>query len=241
MFTDATFDSQPAERSRRAFATLTSFGLQAILVTCMLMLPLFYTQVLPFAPPVSTLLTVPHGDPDPPPPQPQQPPSGSPGGQGGYHHTAWIVPIHIPLGVHNGPDPGTPLPPDIGPIGEGWSGAGPYVPYATGPGPVPVMPRKPDPPKPIKLSHMSEGSLIYRVEPPYPPMAKIAGVQGPVELAAVIGRDGRIENLQVLSGHPLLVRAAVDAVAKWRYKPYLLNDAAVEVETRITMNFILSH
>jgi periplasmic protein TonB len=61
-----------------------------------------------------------------------------------------------------------------------------------------------------------------------------------VVLKAVISRDGTIENLQVLSGHPMLVRAAVDAVRQWRYRPYLLNGEAVEVETQITVNFVLS-
>ena len=239
MFTDATFDSLSTQSYRRGWATLTSFGLQAILVTCLMMLPLYYTQVMPLVSPPSIVLTVPHGNPQPTPPPQQQPPTGNPGGGGGYH-TAWTMPIQIPIHTYTGPDAGPVTPPDIGPIGP-YTATGPYVPGATGPGPAPVMPRRPDPPKPIKLSHMSEGSLIYRLEPPYPIIAKTAGIQGPVELAAMIGRDGRIENLQVVSGHPLLVRAALDAVSKWRYRPYILNDEAVEVETRITVNFILSH
>ncbi len=65
-------------------------------------------------------------------------------------------------------------------------------------------------------------------------------VQGQVVLRAMISREGTIENLQVLSGHPMLVRAAVDAVRQWRYRPYLLNGEPVEVETEVRVNFILS-
>ena len=58
-------------------------------------------------------------------------------------------------------------------------------------------------------------------------------------LRAIISRDGAIENLQVLSGHPMLVPAAVDAVRQWRYRPYVLNGEPVEVETEVTVNFVL--
>jgi protein TonB len=84
-----------------------------------------------------------------------------------------------------------------------------------------------------------EGNLIRRVQPTYPVPAKAAGIQGTVLLKAIIGRDGKIEKVQVLTGHPLLVKAAVDAVSQWLYRPYLLNDQAVEVETEVTVNFIL--
>jgi len=87
---------------------------------------------------------------------------------------------------------------------------------------------------------MSEGSLIHRVQPGYPGPAKIARVQGQVVLAAIISKDGSIENLRVLKGHPLLVGAAVEAVRQWRYRPYILNREPVEVETQVTVNFSLS-
>jgi protein TonB len=71
-------------------------------------------------------------------------------------------------------------------------------------------------------------------------MARQARVQGQVVLRAMISREGTIENLQVLSGHPMLVRAAVDAVRQWRYRPYVLNGEPVEVETEVKVNFVLS-
>jgi protein TonB len=84
-----------------------------------------------------------------------------------------------------------------------------------------------------------EGSLIRRVLPVYPYPAKMAHVQGPVVLAATISKAGAIEDLHVLSGHPLLVGAAMEAVRQWRYCPYILNHEPIEVETQITVNFTL--
>jgi protein TonB len=86
-----------------------------------------------------------------------------------------------------------------------------------------------------------EGSLIRKVQPTYPPLAKSARIQGPVVLFAVISRSGTIDNLQVLSGHPMLVQAAIDAVQQWRYRPYILNQEPIEVETQITINFVLGN
>ena len=84
------------------------------------------------------------------------------------------------------------------------------------------------------------GNLVNRVRPDYPYAAKVAHVQGEVVLAAVIGKDGTIENLRVIAGHPMLVRAALEAVSRWRYRPYILNGEPVEVETQIMVNFNLS-
>jgi periplasmic protein TonB len=93
-----------------------------------------------------------------------------------------------------------------------------------------------DSPKRI-VSQLDEGQLVNRVEPVYPHIAAISGIQGQVKLHAIIGRDGRIQSLNAISGHPLLLRAALDAVEQWRYRPYMLNGERVEVETFITVNF----
>jgi protein TonB len=90
------------------------------------------------------------------------------------------------------------------------------------------------------VSHWAEGNLIYRVQPVYPTLAKQARVQGSVELRAIISKAGTIENLVVVRGHPMLSAAAIQAVQQWRYRPYLLNSQPVEVETEITVNFLLS-
>ena len=87
------------------------------------------------------------------------------------------------------------------------------------------------------VSILTEAQLVNRVEPVYPHMATITGIQGQVKLHAIIARDGSIQSLNAISGHPLLVRAALEAVGQWRYRPYYLNGEAVEVETFITVNF----
>jgi protein TonB len=95
-------------------------------------------------------------------------------------------------------------------------------------------------PKRIAISTgISEGLLLHRVEPEYPLIAKRARVEGIVRLKAIISREGVIENLQVIDGHPLLVPSAMEAARQWRYRPYLLNGNAVEVETFISVHFLL--
>jgi TonB family protein len=96
-------------------------------------------------------------------------------------------------------------------------------------------------PQQVQVSQgVSQGLLIYRVQPTYPPPALQARVQGTVVLQALIGKDGTIQNLTVISGHPMLIQAAMDAVKQWRYKPYLLNGEPVLVRTTINVNFVLS-
>ena len=88
---------------------------------------------------------------------------------------------------------------------------------------------------------VSEANLIYRVQPVYPPLAKTTHVEGTVEFTAIISKQGTIENLQLLHGHPLLVNAAREAILQWRYRPTLLNGEPVEVITDIVVKFTLSH
>jgi protein TonB len=78
------------------------------------------------------------------------------------------------------------------------------------------------------------------VQPEYPIEARYARIQGQVLLRAVISKDGSIEGLTLISGHPMLAPAAIDAVRQWRYKPYLLMGNPVEVDTEILVNFTLS-
>lgn len=82
-------------------------------------------------------------------------------------------------------------------------------------------------------------NLLTRVQPVYPPLARQTRVSGTVRLRVTIGKDGAVQQLEVLSGHPLLVQSAMDAVKQWRYKPTLLNGAPVEVDTEIDVNFSL--
>jgi periplasmic protein TonB len=79
--------------------------------------------------------------------------------------------------------------------------------------------------------------LMYKVVPEYPAVARITGVQGEVKLHAIIGMDGTIQSLTVTSGPDMFRDAAIKAVQQWRYRPYLLNGHAIEVETIITVSF----
>jgi protein TonB len=83
--------------------------------------------------------------------------------------------------------------------------------------------------------------LIKKPTPSYPPLAKQARIQGTVKFTAIIGKDGTIQNLTLVSGHPLLVQSAQDAVKQWVYQPTLLNGEPVEVVTEIDVNFTLSN
>jgi protein TonB len=89
-------------------------------------------------------------------------------------------------------------------------------------------------------SGVQSGLLVRKVNPTYPPLARQARIQGAVILQAQISKDGNIINLQLISGHPMLAPAAIEAVKQWKYKPYLLNGEPVEVETQVQVNFTLA-
>ena len=96
-------------------------------------------------------------------------------------------------------------------------------------------------PQKVRVSSgVAQGLLIHQVTPKYPSLARQARIQGTVVLQAVIGKDGSVQNLRVLSGHSMLTQAAMDAVKQWRYKPYYVNGEPVEADTQINVNFNLS-
>lgn len=240
MFADSLLETPWAQRSRRGWTTLTSFGVQALVASSLFVIPLIRTialpQMRPLSPPVS--LAPPSG---PPPASSHQQSRAI--SKGNISDTILIEPRRIPLVVPNVGE-------DVGPAE--LSPTGPYVPDSTGSGDPngllnsigngakPLIPPPPAAAQILRLSHMSEGDLIHKVQPEYPPLARSARIQGLVVLQAVISKRGTIENLRVITGHPMLVRAAIDAVSQWRYRPYVLNNAPVEVETQITVNFSLS-
>lgn len=242
MFAESLIETSWAQRSRRSWTTLTSFGIQAITIGALLMIPLLSNVVLPAVRTVSTPISMGRRDPGPVPLQPTR----------GFHSNVVeiipnvhqiMMPRYIPHGITQGPDSGPVGPafgdPTIGDILPFSPSVGPALPIS---GIRPIVPIHPAVNvKPLRISSMLQGSLVHRVEPAYPPLAKAARVQGPVVLEAVISKTGTIENLQLISGHPLLAPAAIDAVRQWRYKPYILNEEAIEVETQITVNFTLSN
>ena len=116
-----------------------------------------------------------------------------------------------------------------------------------------VAPPPPPPPPPVKVADITPkqikvGGNVQAANlnasqghaRQYPALAKSARIQGTVRFTAVIGKDGTIQNLQLISGHPMLVQSATEAVKQWVYKPTLLNGEPVEVITQIDVNFTLS-
>jgi periplasmic protein TonB len=240
MFADSLLDSALISRSHRGWTTLISFSMQALLVAALLMLPLLYTEGLP-----SLHLMRPEVI-GPPPSQGRAPRIEPSHGRNFVLKSAsglvLTPPQQIPKGVVPETDVSVGPPPELategGPSGPSGSGVPTGVLNSTGDANVIAMPPRPVHHPPI--SHWMEGNLVHRVQPEYPPLAVQTRTQGQVVLHAIISREGAIEKLQVVSGHPLLVRAALEAVRQWRYRPYVLNGEPVEVETQVTVNFVLS-
>lgn len=137
------------------------------------------------------------------------------------------------------PQTAAPLPSDFGPeepTGFPISGA-------FGLGSPPVAPPKPAA-APVRVVRRSEndeeGQLLRRVIPAYPEIARLARISGTVELLVLVGRDGRVKYVQVLSGSPLLAASAKAGVEQWRYRPTILDGQAIEVETHVTVHFVLN-
>jgi TonB family protein len=134
--------------------------------------------------------------------------------------------------------------PGIGAGGfDGPPGNGPAILGALGDASPTMEIRKPTPPPhpaPLLVSEgVMEASLIHKVQPSYPAIARAIHLAGTVRLRAIIAADGSVSQVEVISGNPLLVQPAVAAVREWRYRPTRLNGQAVEVETLITVNFVL--
>lgn len=92
----------------------------------------------------------------------------------------------------------------------------------------------------MKVSQgVSQGLILRKVSPDYPSQARQLRIEGIVQLEATVAKDGSVKEIKVVGGHPILARAAVEAVKQWKYKPYLLNGSPVEIETQISVNFKL--
>ena len=245
MFADSPWGAGWANRSHRGWTTLISFALEALAVGMSLLFPLIHPENLPplqWSSPwvAARTLVAPAAAGDTPLTHllHARPQHGAGAGM--------VAPSHIPTAIAAPDENKMPEAPNPGsgdgvlnsiPFGSGRSG----VPDSVGIAAVAVPPVHHDVEQPHPVSHMMEGNLIHRVQPVYPLVARQAGIQGTVVLQAVISRSGAVENLEAVSGHPMLVKAAMDAVRQWRYRPYFLNDQPVEVETQVTVIFILSH
>lgn len=240
MFADLLSESEWSNHSHRGWTTLVSFAVQALGLGCLLLLPLFYTQGLPKLALIGRILA-----PAPPPAaSPALPRSSSTTPQSNLMGNTLISPQQIPPMVRMLTDVAPPAPmadPYAVGVSHGFGDPHSHSSLIDGIGNsnVALPPSAPTVHHP-PTSHMMEGNLIYRVQPEYPAVARQVRIQGLVVLRAIISRDGTIDNLQALSGYPLLIPSALNAVRQWRYRPYVLNGQPVEVETEVKVNFILS-
>jgi protein TonB len=239
--------------TRKASSVFVSFLVQCGLIIVAVIIPLIYTDVLPKAQLTSFLVAPPPPPPPPPPPAATPPPKVVKVIPRQFDAGRLMAPKQIPkeiamikeeelppaaasVGVVGGVPGGVPGGAPGGVIG-GIIGA---VPSAAPPPPPPVA-AKPATPKQIRVGgNVQAAKLLNQPKPSYPPLAKQARIQGVVRFNAVIGRDGTIQNLTLVSGHPLLVPSATEAVRQWRYQPTLLNGEPVEVVTQIDVNFTLT-
>jgi len=144
---------------------------------------------------------------------------------------------------------------DSQPQGEGtteapFDGLGPGIPTdgiiplddprRKGPDPIQVEHRT-EQPRIVHITHIAPAMLIRRVEPIYPPLARQMHREGRVELRAIIATDGSIQSLEIVGGDPLFYQSALEAVRQWHYKPTILNGQAVEIDTYITVIYIMQH
>jgi periplasmic protein TonB len=242
--------SENTARTRRPLAVALSFAGQVLLVTLAVVAPLLHTETI--APGrLLRVISAPRRlgvvrvfTEKPPAAQYRERP-----GLRVFTDHVFRQPVQVPSGIL----PEMKAPPDLlaGLSGPAITGDPNGVLYGTGIDlaqiPKPELPKPaPQPPVPAMRAPLRVGGkvqaakIVHQVTPIYPPLARQARISGIVRLEAVISHSGMIESLQVMSGHPLLTQAALDAVRQWVYQPTLLNGVPVEVLTQIEVNFKLA-
>src|SRR5271166_162422 len=226
MFEDSLIESGNRFKTKRLSTTIMSFTLQVLLIGILILIPLIYTDALPKTQ-LMTFLVAP-----PPPPPPPPPPAAAPVKVvkmvsevvNGQLRTPTKIPSKVQMIKEEE------APPDLGAGGVPGGVPGGIPGGSTGGviggilSSTQVAVPKVATPQRVRVSQgVSQGLRIKMVSPNYPQLAKQARIQGQVVLQAEISKDGTIQNLQLISGHPMLAPAAIEAVKQWRYKPYLLN------------------
>ena len=242
---DYMLESSPVKRTRQnPWAYVVSLIFQSVMIGVVVLIPLLYTEALPQQEMLGWLVAPPPPPPPPPPPAAAQPVKRLKRVslmEAGKLRAPREIPKEIAVikdepmqadegafGVAGGVPGGVPGGQWGGVIGGVLGG----IPSAAPPPPTPIR---------IRVSTgVQEAKIIRRIQPNYPPIAKQARIQGVVQLEAIISREGMIQNLRVLDGHPLLAQSAVEAVQQWRYEPTLLNNEPVEVVTLINVIFKLN-
>jgi periplasmic protein TonB len=248
LFTDCLLETGKRETKRRGFATVLSFIIQCCLIGGLLLVPLMFTEELPGQQLLTFLMA-------PPPPPPPPPPAAAASKvrmvesdvlNSGQLRTPGRIPTKVQMiAEDDAPPPSMSTGGVVGGVPGGIPGGqlggviGGIVSQTSSLAAVPRL-SVPEQPKRIRVSQgVGVGMLIHRVDPAYPALAKAARIQGLVVLSAVINKEGSVTQLALVSGHPMLVPAAIDAVKQWHYRPYLLNGQPVEVELNVELTFLL--
>jgi protein TonB len=232
---DSDATSRTRARSSRRKALAASILLEAAVIVGVVVWPLMTLGVLPSEAVVTPL-----------PPyrgfrEPQRVPGELPPHDRPTNRTEVFQPPRIPPRIITSADPDS-QPPGIDANGR-FPAAGDLLPGGSDAGPAIEIARPAQPPPPgrivVRSGSVMEAMLVHRVQPEYPGLAKTIGLSGTVVLRARIGTDGKVSNLEVVSGNAILARSALEAVRDWRYQPTMLDGQPVEVETQITVNFVL--
>jgi protein TonB len=248
LFADSLLDAGEQERKRRKFAAMLSFTVQCLVIGILIIVPLMYTDVLPKQQLLTFLLAPP--PPPPPPPAAQAVAKVVRQVQSELLNGQLRTPSRIPEKVQmireeEAPPPLSSTGGVVGGVAGGIPGGqlggviGGIVNQTSSLASVPKLAAAQ--PKRIRVSQgVTRGLLIQKIEPIYPPLARQARVQGDVVLKAIVSKEGEIKELELVSGHPMLAPAAIEAVKRWHYRPFLLNGEPIEVETLVTVMFRIS-
>ncbi len=244
MFEDSLIESGGRLKTKRGWTSIVSFAIQMMIIGVMVLIPLIFTEALPKGQMMFLLVA-------PPPPPPPPPPAAAP-----VHVVKQIqsdiingelrTPTKIPKKVlenlkEDEAPPQMAVTGVVGGVPGGVPGGSMGGVIGSVLSSTPVAVPKIATPQRVRVSlGVSQGLLIRKVPPSYPPLARQARIQGVVILQAQISKEGNIQNLQLISGHPMLAPAAIEAVKQWKYKPYLLNGEPVEVDTQVQVNFTLA-
>lgn len=243
-------------KTNRTWTVFVSFIFQIFLVIVAILIPMIYYEALPRTQ-LTSFLVAPPPPPPPPPPPAAQPIKIVKVIPRQFDAGKLMAPKAVPKDIaiikeEELPPPTSGIIGVVGGVPGGVAGgtAGGIIggiigaaPTAAPPPPPPVVKEAPKPVTPQRIrvgGNVQQAKLVRQPKPVYPPLAKQARIQGVVKLNAIIGKDGTIQNLTQVSGHPLLVPSAMEAVKQWIYQPTLLNGEAVEVVTQIDVNFTLS-
>ncbi|MGB8323632.1 MAG: energy transducer TonB [Candidatus Acidiferrum sp.] len=243
MFEEMVVSTNKAQKTNKPWTVVLSMLFQIGFLAVLILIPLIYTEALPKTLMSSILLAPPPPPPPPPPPAAVQVVKVKPVAHlmdAGKLVAPKVIPKDVKIIKEEE------APPDMGVSGgvpggvAGGSMGGVMGGVIGGAGTAAPPPPKVTPKRVSVGGNVQAARLVNRVQPVYPPLARQTRISGTVKLHAIIGKSGAVEQLQVLSGHPLLVQSALDAVRQWRYQPTLLNGDPVEVDTEIDVIFSLA-